>query len=125
MVVLKTVAVISMTPTVSRPKPPGLGLPETVGAFSFYLSAVDDLLRHPDDTPTIGIILCKTRSRVIVEYTLRDQNRPIGVSEFRLGEALPQELQSELPTVEQLEAQLLDAGPESVKAPDQEPEEGG
>lgn len=68
-------------------------------------------LHHPTDTFTIGIILCKTRSRVIVEYTLRDQNRPIGVSEFRLGQALPAELQSGLPTVEQLEAQLLDAGP--------------
>jgi len=80
--------------------------PEDAGKMSFYLSAVDDLLRHPSDEPTIGIILCKTRSRVIVEYTLRDQNRPIGVSEFRLGEALPRELQGGLPTVAQLEAEL-------------------
>lgn len=92
--------------------------PEDAGKMSFYLSAVDDLLRHPSDAPTIGIILCKTRSRVIVEYTLRDQNRPIGVSEFRLAQALPHELQSDLPTVEQLEAELSDAEPRRAEAPE-------
>ena len=59
--------------------------------MSFYLSAADDLLRHPGDTPSIGLILCKTRNEVIVEYALRDAARPIGVSsyEVKLSAALP------------------------------------
>ncbi len=74
--------------------------------MSFYVSAVDDLLRHPDDKPTIGIILCKTKNRIIVEYALRDMNKPIGVSTYQLRDALPEQLQDNLPTVEQLEAKL-------------------
>ncbi|MGB6299669.1 MAG: PDDEXK nuclease domain-containing protein [Rivularia sp. (in: cyanobacteria)] len=80
--------------------------PEFSGKMSFYVSAVDDLLRHPDDKPTIGIILCKTKNRTIVEYALRDMNKPIGVSTYQLRDALPEQLQDNLPTVEQLEAQL-------------------
>lgn len=80
--------------------------PEFAGKMNFYLSAVDDLMRHSDDQPSIGIILCKTKNRVVAEYALRDMNKPIGVSEFRLVEALPQDLQSQLPTVEELEAEL-------------------
>lgn len=58
--------------------------PEYSGKMNFYLSAVDDLLRHPDDQPSIGIILCRTKNQVIAEYALRDMNKPIGVSTYQL-----------------------------------------
>lgn len=74
--------------------------------MNFYVSAVDDLLKHWDDMPTIGIILCKNKKQKIVEYALRDMNKPIGVSTYQLREALPERLQGSLPTVEQLEAEL-------------------
>lgn len=80
--------------------------PEFSGKMSFYVSAVDDLLKHRDDMPTIGMILCKNKKQKIVEYALRDLNKPIGVSTYQLREALPEQLQGSLPTVEQLEAEL-------------------
>jgi predicted nuclease of restriction endonuclease-like (RecB) superfamily len=80
--------------------------PEFAGKMNFYLSAVDDLLRHPDDQPSIGIILCKTKNKVIVEYSLRDTNKPMGVSTYQLTESLPKQLKGSLPTVEELEAKL-------------------
>lgn len=78
------------------------------GQMSAYLSAVDDQLRHEADEPSIGIILCKTKDNVFVEYVLRNFNRPIGVAEFevKLVEKLPKELKSSLPTVEEIEAEL-------------------
>ncbi len=80
--------------------------PEFSGKMNFYVSAVDDLLRHPDDHPSIGIILCKTKNQTLVEYALRDVNKPIGVSTYQLRDALPEQLQGSLPTIEQLEAEL-------------------
>lgn len=80
--------------------------PEYAGKMNFYLSAVDDLLRHPSDGPTLGLILCKSKRRLTVEYALRDLAKPLGVSSFRLAEALPEELEAALPSVEQLEAEL-------------------
>ncbi|MDQ2099224.1 MAG: PDDEXK nuclease domain-containing protein [Tychonema bourrellyi B0820] len=80
--------------------------PEFSGKMSFYVSAVDDLLKHRDDMPTIGMILCKNKKQKIVEYALRDLNKPIGISTYQLREALPEQLQGSLPTVEQLEAEL-------------------
>lgn len=80
--------------------------PEFAGKVNFYLSAADDLLRHPDDKPSIGIILCKTRNRVIAEYSLRDMSKPIGVAEYRLTMALPDELKDSLPDIPTLETQL-------------------
>lgn len=74
--------------------------PEYAGKMNFYLSAVDDLLKHKDDNKSIGIILCKDKNTTIAEYALRDNSKPIGVSEYRLS--LPAELAKELPTVEQL-----------------------
>jgi hypothetical protein len=73
---------------------------------------VDDLLRHPQDNPTVGILLCKERNRVVVEYALRDVSKPLGVAEYHLAQALPAELRSALPSVEELEAELakLDEG---------------
>lgn len=72
--------------------------PEFAGKMNFYLSAVDDLLRHADDQPSIGIILCKGRNAVIVEYALRDTSKPMGVAQYRLSATLPDRLRDELPT---------------------------
>jgi predicted nuclease of restriction endonuclease-like (RecB) superfamily len=80
--------------------------PEYAGKMQFYLAAADDLLRKTGDAPAVGIILCRGKNRVLVEYTLRDTTRPIGVSEYRLGEALPETLRGTLPTIEELEAGL-------------------
>ena len=80
--------------------------PEHAGKMNFYLSAVDDLLRHPDDTPSIGLILRKTQDRVVAEYALRDVNKPIGVSLYDLSHALPDEIQRSLPTIEEIEEEL-------------------
>ncbi len=82
--------------------------PEYAGKLNFYLSAVDDLLRHETDQPTVGILLCKTKDDVVVEYALRDMNKPIGVAgwETRLVESLPEGLKGSLPSVEELEAEL-------------------
>ncbi len=80
--------------------------PEFSGKLNFYLSAVDDLLKHPDDQPSVGIILCQSKNKTLVEYALRDLSKPIGVSTYQLITALPVQLQGSLPTVEQLEAEL-------------------
>lgn len=80
--------------------------PEFSGKMNFYVSAVDDLLRSPVDNPTIGIILCKTQDHTVVEYALRDVNKPIGISTYQLKNALPESLKGSLPTIEELETQL-------------------
>ncbi|MFA4972252.1 MAG: PDDEXK nuclease domain-containing protein [bacterium] len=80
--------------------------PEHAGKMNFYLSAVDDLLRHSDDRPTIGLILCKSKKRLVVEYALRDMQKPIGVSAYKLTRALPKELEEALPSIEALKGSL-------------------
>ena len=80
--------------------------PEYAGKMNFYLSAVDDMMRHPDDKPSIGLVLCKTQNRIIAEYALRNTATPIGVSEFRHIEKLPEQLKGSLPTIEEIEAEL-------------------
>lgn len=80
--------------------------PEFAGKMNFYLSAVDDQLKSEHDQPSIGIILCKNKSKLEVEYALRGMNKPIGVSEFTVTHALPAELKSTLPTVEEFEHEL-------------------
>jgi predicted nuclease of restriction endonuclease-like (RecB) superfamily len=80
--------------------------PEYAGKMNFYLSAVDAQLRHPTDEPSIGLVLCKEKKRVIAEYALRDVKKPIGVSAYRLLERLPAKLKGSLPTVEEFEAEL-------------------
>lgn len=82
--------------------------PEHAGKMNFYLSAVDDLLRTETDNPSIGIILCKSKARIEVEYALRDLNKPIGVSQWILTQHLPDDIQSAFPTIEQLEQELLE-----------------
>lgn len=80
--------------------------PEFAGKLNFYLSAVDDLLKDKTDNPTIGILLCKNKDRIEVEYALRDINKPIGVSDFTFTEALPENLKASIPTVEEFETEL-------------------
>jgi hypothetical protein len=80
--------------------------PEYAGKMNFYLAAVDDLLRHPEDKPSIGLILCKTKNRLVAEYALRGTSTPMGISEFRHLERLPEQLKGTLPTIEELEAEL-------------------
>ncbi|GAB1414625.1 PDDEXK nuclease domain-containing protein [Paludibacter sp.] len=81
--------------------------PEYAGKLNFYISAVDSLLKHQEDNPTIGIILCRTTDSIEVEYALRDIQKPIGVSSFELQRVIPETLRSSLPTVEEIENELL------------------
>lgn len=82
--------------------------PAFVGQMNLYLSAVDDLMRHQDDEPTIGLLLCKSKERLVVEYALRGVNKPMGVAEWetRLVDELPGELKGNLPSIEEIEAEL-------------------
>ncbi len=82
--------------------------PEFAGKMNFYLSAVDDQLRHADDLPSIGLLLCKERDHLTVEYALRDLKKPIGVAQWqtKLVESLPNNLKGSLPTVAEIEAEL-------------------
>lgn len=80
--------------------------PEHTGQLNFYLSAVDSQMKADQDNPTIGLLLCKSQNRVVAEYALRDSNKPIGVAEYQLVEALPAELQTSLPSIEQIEREL-------------------
>ena len=80
--------------------------PEYAGKLNFYLSAVDSQLKHETDNPSIGLILCKNKDKIEAEYALRDIQKPIGISEYILTQALPTLYHNQLPTVEQLEQQL-------------------
>jgi len=80
--------------------------PEYTGKMNFYLSAIDELLRHPDDQPSIGIILCRIKDKITVEYSLRDTKKPIGVAGYVLARKLSGKLKSSLPTIEEIEAEL-------------------
>ncbi|MFI3301470.1 MAG: PDDEXK nuclease domain-containing protein, partial [Candidatus Gastranaerophilales bacterium] len=80
--------------------------PEYAGKMNFYLSAVDDNLKCVDDKPSIGIILCKSKNKIIAEYAIRDMSKPIGVSEYRITTSLPDDIKSKLPTVDELDASL-------------------
>jgi predicted nuclease of restriction endonuclease-like (RecB) superfamily len=82
--------------------------PAFVGQLNMYLSAVDDLLKHADDKPTVGLLLCRSKDKIVVEYALRDVNKPIGVAEWetKIVASLPEEWRGSLPTVEELEAEL-------------------
>lgn len=80
--------------------------PEYSGKMNFYVAAVDDVLRHADDQPTIGIVLCKSRNKTVIEYALRDMSQAIGVSTYHLGDTLPTNLRANLPSAEQLQREL-------------------
>ena len=84
----------------------GVFKPEHAGKLNFYLSAVDEQLRHADDQPSLGIVICKTHNRTVAEYVLRDISKPLGVSGFEITRQLPENLQRDLPTVDQIEEEL-------------------
>jgi len=89
--------------------------PEHAGQLSFYLSAVDVQMKAEFDNPTIGLLLCKKKNKVVAEYALRDSNKPIGIAEYQLIESLPAELQTSLPSIEAIEQALeVHAGLEDV-----------
>ncbi|UJP64803.1 PDDEXK nuclease domain-containing protein [Mongoliitalea daihaiensis] len=97
-VVLKAYVVIELKNTAF--------MPEYAGKLNFYLSAVDSLLKLEDDKPTIGILLCRDKNNIEAEFALRDINKPMGVSEFKLTEILPEDLKSSMPTIEEIEQTL-------------------
>ena len=80
--------------------------PEHAGQLGFYLAAVDNQLRKNTDNRTIGILLCKSKNKIVAEYALQNINAPIGVSQYQFSKALPKDLKSNLPTIEQIEAEL-------------------
>ncbi len=99
-------------------------IPEHAGKLNFYLSAVDDLVKGPEDKPTIGLLLCKTKNNFTAEYALRDINKPIGVAgyETEIMKKLPKALKSNLPTIEEIEAEfekheILTEKPKKATAP--------
>lgn len=80
--------------------------PEHLGQLGFYLTAVDEQIKAEQDKPTIGLLLCKSKNKVVAEYALRDKNQPLGIAEYQLAEALPENLSSNLPSIEQIEKEL-------------------
>ena len=80
--------------------------PEHAGQLNFYLSAVDAQIKAPDDKPTIGLLLCRTQNRLVAEYSLSGIDKPIGVAEYQLVRALPTPLDTSLPSIEEIEAEL-------------------
>ena len=82
--------------------------PEYAGKLNFYLTAVDEEVKTPEDNPSIGLILCRDRDNVVAEYALRDLNKPIGVSRYELSSTLPDALKGSLPTLEEVEEGLAD-----------------
>ncbi len=89
--------------------------PEFSGKMNFYVSAVNAILRHPDDQPTIGIILCKSKNKTIAELALQGMTQPIGVSTHKIGKDVPEQLKGIMPMVEQLEMELDTAAAELEK----------
>jgi predicted nuclease of restriction endonuclease-like (RecB) superfamily len=83
--------------------------PEHAGKMNFYLSAVDDQMRHAQDQPSLGIILCKSKNKIVAEYALRDARKPMGISSYRLAHDLPRRWKGKLPTTEELEQNLVPA----------------
>lgn len=80
--------------------------PEYAGKLNFYCSAVDDKLKHETDNPTIGLILCQSKDKIFAEYALKDINKPIGISEYQLTQALPSNYKGSLPSIKELEEQM-------------------
>ena len=80
--------------------------PEHLGQLGFYLTAVDRQVKNENDNPTIGLLLCKSKNKIVAEYALGDKTQPMGIAEYKLLESLPAELQTSLPTIEQIEREL-------------------
>lgn len=81
--------------------------PEYAGKLNFYLSAIDSQVKKENDNPTIGILLCKKKDKIEAEYALRDINKPMGISEYKLTEAIPENIKTQLPSIEELEIDLV------------------
>ena len=93
--------------------------------MNFYCSVVDDQLRREHDTPTLGLILCQTKDRILAEYALRDIHKPIGIADYELTRALPRELASSRPSIESIEAELSrNLATEETEGPPASSEEG-
>lgn len=86
--------------------------PEHLGQLGFYMTAVDRQVKHAQDNPTIGLLLCKSKNKVVAEYALGDKSQPMGIAEYKLLESLPAELQTSLPSIEQIEQELAGGAPE-------------
>lgn len=84
--------------------------PEHLGQLGFYLTAVDRQVKSEHDNPTIGLLLCKSKNKVVAEYALGDKAQPMGIAEYKLAESLPAELQTSLPSIEQIERELTGSG---------------
>ena len=82
--------------------------PEHLGQLGFYLTAMDRQVKSEHDNPTIGLLLCKSKNKIVAEYALGDKTQPMGIAEYKLLESLPVELQSSLPSIEQIERELAD-----------------
>ncbi|MFL9913680.1 PDDEXK nuclease domain-containing protein [Paraburkholderia sp. RL17-337-BIB-A] len=80
--------------------------PEYAGQLNFYLSAIDAQVKAPEDQPTIGLLLCKEKNRLVAEYALRGVTKPMGVAEYQLLRQVPESLETELPSIDQIEAEL-------------------
>lgn len=80
--------------------------PEYAGQLNFYLSAVDGIIKRDDDKPTIGLLLCQSKNNIVAEYALKDMSKPIGVSEYRFTGNLPEELENQLPSVEDIRRRI-------------------
>jgi predicted nuclease of restriction endonuclease-like (RecB) superfamily len=86
----------------------GKFVPEYAGKMNFYLSAVDDILKGDIDNPSIGLILCRDKNKVVAEYSLKDMTKPIGVSEYKLMDVLPDDIKENFPSTEEIETRILD-----------------
>lgn len=90
--------------------------PEFVGQLGFYLTAIDEQVRHPSDGPTIGLLLCSDHDRVVAEYALRDVAKPVGIARYRIADRLPQDLAEALPSIDELTAELVPPPPPVLTA---------
>ena len=80
--------------------------PEYAGQLNFYLSAVDGLIKHPEDNPSIGLLLCKSKNDLVAEYALKDMSKPIGVSEYKITSSLPENLSKQLLSIEDIQRRI-------------------
>lgn len=80
--------------------------PEYAGQLNFYLSAVDGIIKRPEDNPSIGLLLCKSKNDLVAEYALKDMSKPIGVSEYKITSSLPEDLSKQLPSIEDIQKRI-------------------
>lgn len=97
----------------------GKFLPEYAGKLNFYLSLIDEKLRIETDQPSIGLLICQDKNKVVAEYSLKDVNKPIGISEYKLTESIPTNLKGTLPTIQSIETELQSAGRVNRKIPEE------